>query len=174
MEFGLEGGKRFQKARVISVVDGDDRFGRVRLEGMLCSFSVRGLGGALRLFPHLLPLCIVRGLSCARLCNTMCVASHVDLARSWPNLRHVHVLRFREVLGAGQDLVGHAMLGPAPHPLFVEGYLGVCAADLFPEPHDCEVAVALHRQHLRLGHFVNATSKKRDEGLLQLLRRGRE
>ena len=84
VEFGLESGKRFQKARVMSVVDGDDRFGRVRLEGMLCSFSGRGLGGALRLFPHLLPLCIVRGLSCARLCNTMCVASHVDLARAGP------------------------------------------------------------------------------------------
>ena len=51
VEFCLEGGKRFEKAQVISVVDSDDRFGRVRLEGMLCSFSVRGLGGALRLLP---------------------------------------------------------------------------------------------------------------------------
>ena len=116
---------------------------------------------------------VISVLLCAGLCSTVRVAGHIDWPRSRSHLRDADVLNFCKVLRASKELLGHAVLRESLHPLFVQRDLSVDLANLFPQPYEGKVIVAVHYQHVRLANLINAAGKKRDEGLLQLLNLGR-
>ena len=102
VQLGLEGCERLQQTGVVRVIDGDDSFGGVRFESLVCFLGVGGLRRVVMVVASrlLLPLYVVRIRCAAGLCSATRIASETRLSRGGADLRDVNVARLRKMLCA--------------------------------------------------------------------------